>query len=973
VALPGTLASLVMSMALDVGLAADDAARFDALLAEGDRLSSQRVRRSDQALPPYREAIRLAEARHDPARAARAWAALGAALGTLYRYDESQAALERARALARRSGQANLETLILRRFGFNLVGQAEYEKGDQALDHAIELARRAGDGEQLVAALNTRSVSARHQGRLPEAEAFAREGLRELDRMLAEGRPVPEPSLFALPFNVGKSLADAGDYGAAMVYFDRAFQAAIQNKNIGAQWHVLHDTGEWYLSQGDLDRADRYFARALAFSRQHPELLESEADTLRGMGALAEARSDLREAARRYTEAVAAFRRIRWHGRVAIVLAALARVQSAAGDAPAAAASAREALRLATAQRQSLGQALARLELARQHAAAASFEKAEREYRASLEVGRANGIRPLESAALAGLASVAHARGDGERAIERYQAAASHIEGIRGRVLAPELRAAFARASHGTYAGLLGLLMERYRAAPNESHAADALMALERERGQNLLAALREAGAERRGPAREPSARRRQLERRVAQLQVQLAGDAPDTRRRRELLAELDDAERALAALEEDHAAPGDLPARSEGVGAGSDGLSAARMTLEPAEALIAYGPGVAFVVTRDVLKVVDLPPLEGLDARVEFFARVLAGAHPTDALPAGRALARGLLAPVFDVLPTGVRRLLFSVSGPLAGLPFAALPHPRQAETSHDRPLLDQFEVAYVASLAALAGMRNSRVSLAPRPLLAAAVSDHAATRRLPDGAEAGLDALPHTAREVRAIARHVEGEADVLLNAEASEAALKARRLRDFKVLHLATHALLDPQVPPRSAIVLAKGSEDEDGLLQSREIYGLELAAELVVLSACRTGAGRASSAEGLESLAQAFLYAGARSVVGTLWEIQDEAAAEAIERFYEALAEGEPVSGALRHVQRSSPGRDPYATAGTWAAFVVIGDPSARVALGRPGAPWGPRAWLAAAATVGLGLILWTTQRGRRRRQGARTNA
>jgi CHAT domain-containing protein/Tfp pilus assembly protein PilF len=968
------LASLVPLMAF--ALATADAARFEELLAGADRLSSQRVRRSEQALPLYREAIRLAETRDDPARAARAWAALGAALGTLYRYDESQAALERARALARRSGQADLETLILRRFGFNLVGQAEYEKGDQALDQAIELARRAGDREQLIAALNTRSVSARHQGRLPEAEALAREGLRELDRMLAAGRAVPEPALFSLPFNVGKSLADAGDYGSAMVYFDRAFQAAIQNKNIGAQWHVLHDTAEWYLAQGDLERADRYFVRALAHSREHPELLESEADTLRGMAALAEARGNVAEAERRYAEAAAAFRRIHWHGRLALCLASLARMQSALGEDDDAARTAREALRLASAQGQFLGQALARLELARQQAAASSLPAAEREYRAALEVAKAHGLRPLEPVALAGLAGVARDRGDVDAAVTAYRAAAAQIEGIRGRVLTPDLRAAFARASHATYAGLFGLLLERYRAEPTEGHAAEALMALERERSQNLAAALREAGAHRGGSAREPLRLRRQpLEQRVAQLQVQLSSDTLPVKRRRDLLADLDDAERALAALDvESRATPGDVPKHPGAEGTGSDRMAAARRALEPAEALVAYGPGVAFVLTRDVLRVVDLPAVEGLDARIDFFARVLGGAQPTDALPAGRTLARSLLAPILGVLPAGVRRLIFSVSGPLAGLPFGALPHPRAPRAAPDRPLLDDFEVAYVPSLAALADMRNRGAGEAVRPLLAVALPDHLPARRLPDGAETALGALPYTAREVRAIARRVEGEADLLLDADASEAALKARRLRDFKVLHLATHALLDPEVPPRSAIVLAKGSEDEDGLLQSREIYGLDLAADLVVLSACRTGAGRSSSAEGLESLAQAFLYAGARSVVGTLWEIQDEAAADAVERFYEALAEGEPVGAALRHAQRSALGREPYATAARWAPFLVIGDPSARVTLGPSPARWPLRAGLAAVAAATMGLGVWAhARRGRKRAQGVRANA
>src|SRR5687768_16698053 len=180
------LASFVVLLALGVRAAAEDtAARFDALLAEGDRLVSQQVRRSERALPLYREAIRLAQAGNDQARAARAWAELGEALGSLYRYDESAAALDRAGVLARETRQGGLEALILRRIGYNRHIQGEYEEADRDLGRAAELARRAGDRAQMIGAINTRSVNARYQGRLLEAEALAREGLRELDRMLA--------------------------------------------------------------------------------------------------------------------------------------------------------------------------------------------------------------------------------------------------------------------------------------------------------------------------------------------------------------------------------------------------------------------------------------------------------------------------------------------------------------------------------------------------------------------------------------------------------------------------------------------------------------------------------------------------------------------------------------------------------------------------------------------------------------------
>lgn len=968
------LASLAAALPFAAAAGAEDAAaRIDRLLAEADRLGSQQVRRSDLALPLCREAIRLAKSSRDTPREARAWSALGSALWYLDRHEEARGALNRARPLARRTGQIGLEASILRRLGSTLIKQGAFTEADRTQLEGLELARRAEDLEEQIALLSALSVGARHQGRLAAAETHAREALHHLDRMVADGRSVPTRLLFSVPFNVGKSLAEAGDYGSAIVHFERAFAAAEATKAIGGQWHALHDSAEWYLAQGDLDRAARYFERALNHSRAHRELREPEGYTLRGLGALAEARADPAEAARRYAESADTFRSIGMHGRVPLVLAALARAQWKTGAVPAAAASAREGLRVALAQRQPLGEALARLELARQHSDGGSAVEAEREYRLALQVARANGLRPLEPVALAGLAGVSGAAGDTKTAIELYRSAADTIESIRGRILSPDLRAAFARATHATHSGLFELLMERFRLAPDARHAALALLALERERSQNLLEALREASADRRREAPEPLRQRRLgLERDVAQLQVQLWSDAAGGSQRRELLGRLDDAERALAALQGRDRALAAGNGRHAGLRwADAEELGSLQRRLEPAEALIEYGPGVAFVVTRDSLRVVDLPRIEGLDGRIEFFVRLLAGPHPADALRAGRVLADSLVAPVLAAVPPRTQRLVVAATGSLAGLPFAALPHPLRPESERATPLLETYEIAYAPSLVALADMRRRRGESAPRPLLAVAApasSDPASP--LPRAVEGALGPLPHSAREVQAVVRRIEGAPELLSNREASEASLKALPLGHFRVLHFATHALLDPEVPARSAIVLAAGSDSEDGLLQAREIYGLDLAADLVVLSACRTAAGRASSAEGLESLAQAFLYAGSRAVVGTLWDVEDEAASRLIERLYDGLAKGEAVGAALRRAQLSLLRADPYANAASWAPLLVIGDPSVRL---RPAARshsragwWAAGLGLAGGVAVGFG---WWRKTGRRLRAAA----
>ena len=130
-----------------------------------------------------------------------------------------------------------------------------------------------------------------------------------------------------------------------------------------------------------------------------------------------------------------------------------------------------------------------------------------------------------------------------------------------------------------------------------------------------------------------------------------------------------------------------------------------------------------------------------------------------------------------------------------------------------------------------------------------------------------------------------------------EASERALKDRDLRQYHILHFAAHAIADETHPERSAVLLSPGADVEDGLLQAREIEGLDLEGRIVVLSACQTASGAVLSGEGVLSLARAFFEAGAQAVIGTRWPIRDEDAAALFDTFYRVLGGGASLAEAL----------------------------------------------------------------------------
>jgi CHAT domain-containing protein len=150
---------------------------------------------------------------------------------------------------------------------------------------------------------------------------------------------------------------------------------------------------------------------------------------------------------------------------------------------------------------------------------------------------------------------------------------------------------------------------------------------------------------------------------------------------------------------------------------------------------------------------------------------------------------------------------------------------------------------------------------------------------------------------------------------------------------VLHLAVHGFADTQYPERSALVLGTDPKSgDDGLLQVREIIRLRLNAELTTLSACDTGVGKLQGQEGVSSLVEAFLVAGSKSVVASLWSADDTFASALMNRFYERLGQGEDTGSALRDAKL-----DLLAKYGEqvspfyWAAFVAVGETSTPIGI------------------------------------------
>jgi len=294
--------------------------------------------------------------------------------------------------------------------------------------------------------------------------------------------------------------------------------------------------------------------------------------------------------------------------------------------------------------------------------------------------------------------------------------------------------------------------------------------------------------------------------------------------------------------------------------------------------------------------------------------------------------LFRKLIAPVEDQLPD---RLLIIPDGVLGYLPFEALltELPNRPDRFHTHAyLLRDHAISYSYSATLLEEVEEKRQISAPRPgALAFAPfydGDQTELSQLqaytpPSSLRSGFQPLAFSGEEVYQVKRLMGGEA--LIGKDATEEAFR-KHCGAYRILHLSTHGKADDRSSDLSYLAFTPIDDGEENeLLYVRDLYNLRLNADLVVLSACETGIGRLQRGEGIISLARAFTYAGAKSIVTTLWSVSDAKSKFLVTRFYEYLTKGVSKDRALQRAKLdlletfAGEAADPF----YWAGFVGVG--------------------------------------------------
>ncbi|MDY6785503.1 MAG: CHAT domain-containing protein, partial [Cyanobacteriota bacterium] len=351
------------------------------------------------------------------------------------------------------------------------------------------------------------------------------------------------------------------------------------------------------------------------------------------------------------------------------------------------------------------------------------------------------------------------------------------------------------------------------------------------------------------------------------------------------------------------------------------------------------------WVVSSDGFNSYELPGSQDLAQPIEQFHNAIShpGSPPSDIKRKGDSLVQLILPePVWAQLAE--KRLLVVANGDLQTIPFAALPIPNTPEYA---PLLKNNEILTQPSASSIAISRQQLQGRTPAPKTLAILADPvyrsddprvtgetvaqlpveiASTLRsfnLPD-----VKRLPNTRTEAEQILALVpDSDRLAAFDFAANYDWATDSQLSQYRIVHFATHGFVNPVNPALSGVVLSlvneRGRAREEGLLRLHDIFNLNLPAELVVLSACQTGLGEEARGEGLIGLTRGFMFAGAKRLVVSLWNVNDEATATLMSAFYrKVLQENMTPAVAMRSAQLEmwEAGLNPN----LWAAFTVQGE-------------------------------------------------
>jgi len=902
---------------------------------EGEALRRQRS--WAEALAAYEQALAEWQAVDSP-RQAEAWHRIGWMRHQLQDYHGARDAGEEALAIFHGHGNRLWEALTLHRLSNDYYRLAQNEKSLSAAEQAQAILQSLDAPDLELVVLQDLGNAYDRKGAMQQAfQAYD----MALDRARATNSEMNEANAL---YGKGTVLTKQGEYPLALDALSAAlqiFEARELSRRIGA---TLNRIGTVYFRLDDKANALEYLERALELRRLSQDR-RGEAVTLSSLGTLHLQSGEHEQAIARYRQALDLYRETQDRHGEAGALLNIGRYHHERGELDEALASYEEALGI-------------HLEL-------------------DDPVGEAS-IRYLIALALAEREQYAEAH-------QQLLLVREEVESLRARVDSTNLRTAYFATKQHYFSLHVEVLMELHDHDNTAGYVMQALLMHERRRARGLLDLLTEANADLRRDL-DPSLieEERDLRDRVNAKARELRRNPSEEleQEQRALLGELDEVRTRIKQKNPQYAelhtimtSIEELPKKVEDIRKWIRDIQ--ESVLDRKSLLLVYSLGekrsFLWCISHDGEPSVHHLPPRG---KIEKAAR---NTHDGWSGRSSRSQRKGeewsgklsemVLRPLVGQLTD--QRLLIVADGALQYVPFAALPIPQAAEApagaGEERLLIENHQIVYLPSISVVTALRQAfgDRGLAPRRIAVIAdpvfqLNDErfrdstaaGSAEQVEEGTGSGRSALDRSARdagieeferiestaeeaaEIRRLLEDFPTQRFEALGFDATRELVLSPELKRYRILHLATHGILNDVHPDLSGLVLSLYDEQgnpRDGFLRAHEFYHLDLLAELVVLSACKTGLGEEVEGEGLVGLVRGFMYAGAPRLVVSLWNVSDQSTAELMKRFYRYLfgkAEDSPKpllpAAALRAAQlsmlRETDRRLPF----YWAGFVFQGE-------------------------------------------------
>lgn len=948
--------------------------------AEGDALNFQ-ASTWKRAAPKCQEAISLFRAANDHFGEASALMSLAPPYQTMPEeyYREGIDALNHARPIWQSLADQRMEASTLQTMGMLLIIVGKDQEALGPLSESQDLWQALADRRHEVEAWGLLATVSAQLGEPQKALEFHD---RAVTICRAEGLRDEESDILV---QMGQLYEDWGDFERALDRYYQALNVARAADKRGQEARILEVIAHAYGLAGDPDRPLDNLNQALAIAR---EIKDQFRETLltRDFGNFYLDQGEYDKALEHLNQPLAFYRANRCctTGQ-AVILRSIGIAYSKKGERQKALEALNGALSVLAFKHSSIAAGI-REEIASVYLSSGNSQKALEILNQNLADSRAAHDALGEALALAGMARTERAMGKLPEAQSHIEASLNISESLRSRITGAEIRASYFAAVRKHYELYIELLMQRHSEQPNQGFDSLALRASEMARARSLLDMLAEGRVDiRKGVDPKLLKKEQALEERLnarAERQIKLLSDPRSQPQADEIATEI----RGITAEYEEVKAliRAGSPAYAALTQPAPPSLQDIQNQLLDSDSLLleyALGEDRSFLwaVTRETMASFTLPKRSEIEAAARSVYELLTARNrrpkgetqqrrvvrlaqaERDYPAAASHLTQILLGPVANLM--GTKRLLVVSDGVLQYIPFAAMPDPALTAGTKDgiQPLIVRHEIISLPSASVLAVTRSQIAGRVPAPKLVAVLADPVFDREDPrvqarenapaetakdarpssiglerSIAEVGLTEagariprLPFSRREAEAIATlSPAGQKLEAIDFEASRATATSHELAQYRILHFATHGLLNSETPELSGLVFSlvdRQGRPQNGFLRLHEVYNLDLPADLVVLSACQTGLGKDIKGEGLVGLTRGFMYAGAARVVASLWKVDDAATAELMSRFYKhMLTEGARPAAALRAAQVEVLHHKRWEFPYYWAAFGLQGE-------------------------------------------------